>query len=199
VLARLDRVVRAEARDHGGAVPALVEHAFGGRSGYPPLTLAAAGEAVQLRGRIDRVDAAPGRLLVIDYKNGASGRERYADLLDPDAFGRTSFQIPTYLLAASRDLPGSTRLGATYALLRRAARLEPLSLDAADPLLAPGGAAGEPASSERRPFAASVLDVVGRIRGGQFPIASRGCEHCRFGAVCRFEGAAAQAGDEEGA
>jgi ATP-dependent helicase/DNAse subunit B len=201
VLSRLDRVVRAEARDHDGLSPALLEHAFGGRSGRPPLSVSADGERVALRGRIDRVDAAPGRLLVIDYKNSRSGRSGHADLLDREAFGETSFQIPVYLLAALRELPGRTRAGATYALLRSAERLAPLELDPGEPALAAeappcaleaaGGEAG------RRPFAAAVVETVRRIRRGEFPIASRSCDRCSFGAVCRFEGTASSGAEDE--
>ncbi|HET8538886.1 MAG TPA: PD-(D/E)XK nuclease family protein, partial [Anaeromyxobacter sp.] len=184
VLARLDRVVAAEARDAGGLVPALLEHGFGGRSGRPPLELAAGGARVALRGRIDRVDAGPDRLVVLDYKNAKASRgAAYEELLDPAAFGRTSFQIPAYLLAAARELPGRPRLLATYALLRSAERLEPVELRAGDPAEAS--------------FAAGVVDVVSRIERGEFPIASRSCERCPFGAVCRFEGVAASGGDED--
>ncbi len=188
VLARVDRVVRAEAEGPRDVTPALVEHAFGGRSGRPPLELSAGGQVVRLRGRIDRVDAGPGRLLVIDYKN--SRGTALAEKLDPEAFGETSFQIPTYLLAAARDLPGRPRLDATYAVLRSAERLKAAELDPADPALAQAAPVGE-----GRSFAASVAGAVATIRRGELPIASRTCAHCPFGAVCRFEGAAAR--DEE--
>ncbi len=196
VLARLDRVVRAEARDHGGLVPALVEHAFGGRSGRPPLAVSAGGETVRLKGRVDRVDAGPDSLLVIDYKNSKAGRgAAYAELLDPESFGKTSFQIPTYLLAALRDLPGRPRLAATYELLRSAERVAPLELRAGDPILAPEAPVA--GSEGPRPFAASVVGAVRGIRDGEFPIVSRNCERCPFGAICRFEGVAAAGADEE--
>jgi hypothetical protein len=197
VLSRLERVVKGEARDHGGLAPALLEHGFGGRSGRPPLAVAAGGETVRLRGRIDRVDAGPDRLLVLDYKNAKAGRAGYAELLDPEAFGRTSFQIPTYLLAAARDLPRRPRLLATYALLRSAERLDAVELAAEDPALAAEAVASPPDGP--RPFAASVVELVRRIRQGDFPIASRSCDHCPFGAVCRFEGAAAAGADEDAA
>jgi ATP-dependent helicase/DNAse subunit B len=230
VLSRLDRVVRAEARDHGGLAPALLEHAFGGRSGRPPLALAHGDETVRLRGRIDRVDVGPDRLLVLDYKNAKAGRSGHAELLDPESFGRTSFQIPTYLLAAARDLPGRRRLLATYALLRSAERLPPVEVEAVAagigapaPVTEPPGpfrdgaeqrGAGHPREGEAPPgsapaapgdegggagtsFATSVAAVVRRIRSGEFPIASRTCEHCAFGAVCRFEGAAAAGAADE--
>jgi hypothetical protein len=197
VLARLDRAVAAEARDHGGLAPALLEHAFGGSSERPPLALSSGGATVSLRGRIDRVDAGPDRLLVLDYKNAGGRGKAYADLLDPAAFGRTSFQIPTYLLAAARELPGRPRLLATYALLRSSVRLDPLELDAGHPALSGGEVTS--AAAAAAPFAAAVVDVVRRIEAGDFPIASRSCERCPFGAVCRFEGVAASGAEEEAA
>ncbi len=198
VLARLDRIVRAEADGPRDVAPALLEHAFGGRSGRPPVELSAGGEVVRLRGRIDRVDAGPSRLLVLDYKN--SKGSGLSERLDPASFGETSFQIPTYLLAAARDLPGRPRLDATYAVLRSAERLAPVELDAADPVLAPVAPAPIPSAAsgdgERRPFAAAVVSAVAAVRRGRLPIASRSCAYCAYGAVCRFEGVAAL-GEEE--
>ena len=123
--------------------------------------------------------------------------ELCARLLSGEALGETSFQVPAYLLAASRALPGRTRLEATYALLRKAARVEPLAVDPGDPLLAPSAHA---AADGPRTFAAGVVSAVQRIRAGEFPIAPRACEGCAFGAVCRSEGAAAaaDADDAEG-
>ena len=178
VLSRIARVVQAEARDHDGLAPALLEHRFGGRSAKPPLVVHADGDTVRLQGRIDRVDASGERLLVIDYKN-ARDAKAYAELLEPDAMGVTSFQVPAYLLAAARDLPGRASLEAAYALLRKAVRTEPFATEPGDPLLAlepppqaragDGGAAGM--SDGPRGFAMGVVDVVRRIRAGEFPIA----------------------------
>jgi len=184
ILHQLDRIVRAEARDHGGLTPRLIEHSFGTGQAAPALELAFGGELVRLRGRIDRVDAGPDRLLVIDYKNsrGGAGRE---DELDPEAFGTGSFQVPAYLMVAARELPGR-RLEATLALLREPERLPPVALDPSDPRLAPAGGA----------FAAAVVAQVGEMRAGRFPVVSQGCERCPWGAVCRFEGLAARAASE---
>jgi RecB family exonuclease len=194
VLSRLDRVVRSEADGPRDVAPVLLEHAFGGRSGQPALALSAGGEEVRLRGRIDRVDAGPSRLLVIDYK---SSKGNNAGKLDPASFGETSFQIPAYLLAAARALPGRARLDATYAVLRSAERLPAVELAAGDPVLAaaapPRAAADEQGGP--RPFAAAVVEAVAAVRRGGLPIASRTCAYCAYGAVCRFEGAAAR--DEE--
>ncbi len=174
VLSRLDRIVANEAAAAAGAAgltPALLELAFGGTSGRPPLRLEAGGEAVQVQGRLDRVDASPERLLVIDYKNARDGA-RHAPLLEPESFGVTSFQVPLYLLAAARELPGR-RPAATYQLLRSAERLEPVE-----------GAPDEAALAE------AVVGAVRRIRQGDLPIVSRDCQGCPYGAVCRFEGVA---------
>ncbi len=178
-LARLTRVVESEASRGGGLTPTLLEHQFGGQSPIPPLELSADGERVRLQGRIDRVDAAPGRLLVIDYKSG-NDAGRHQKLLAPEAFGVTSFQVPLYLLAAERALPGRMP-AATYLLLRSAEQLEPVV-----------GRPDEPA------LARSVVEAVRRVRRGTLPIASRDCQRCEFGAVCRFEGEAALLGDPDG-
>jgi hypothetical protein len=191
VRARLARMVLADARDHDGLVPVAVEHRFGGDAPDPALALTADGETVRLRGRVDRIDAAADRLLVIDYKNAKHGRE-YAALLGDEALATRNFQIPVYLAVAARSHPGRTRLEATYALVRRGERVKPLALDAGDPLVAAEAPAGPDAP---RSLAAAVVDATRRIRAGAFPIASRSCDFCPFGAVCRFEGAAEQ--DEE--
>lgn len=198
VLARIARVVQAEARDHDGLVPALLEHRFGGTSGNPPLEVRASGETVRLQGRIDRVDASGERLLVIDYKNARDGKA-YAELLAPDAMGVTSFQVPAYLAVAARDLPGRERLEATYALLRRAARTEPFTTEASAASVALEAAAGEAGSpAGAYGFALGVVEVVRRIRVGEFPIAPRACEGCPYGAVCRAEGSAGEPDDAGG-
>lgn len=181
VRARLDRVVAAEAAGAGGLTPTLLEFAFGEGSPRPPLVLEAGGQAVRVKGRIDRVDASPERLLVIDYKN-ARHATRYRPLLAPEAHGVDSFQVPLYLMAAARELPGRAP-AATFQLLRSAERLAPVA-----------GAPDEAA------LAGAVVAAVGRIRSGALPIRSRGCDGCPFGAVCRFQGVAevGEAGAGEG-
>lgn len=182
VRGRLLRAVRAEADAADGLVPALLEHAFGADAPHPALVLDGPGGEVRVRGRIDRVDASPGRLRVVDYKSGAA-RAEHREKLDPEAFGVTSFQIPLYLAAAARDLPGRAGGEATYVLLRSGERLAPHVADLA--ALGDGGA-------ERARLAAAVAGVVARVRAGAFPIASQGCAGCPSGAVCRFEGEAAR-------
>ncbi|HEY6106060.1 MAG TPA: PD-(D/E)XK nuclease family protein, partial [Anaeromyxobacteraceae bacterium] len=187
VLSRLDRFVAVEARLADGLSPRLLEHRFGGASGRPPLSLRDGAEEVRLSGRIDRVDADGERLLVLDYKNGGDRRE-LAARLEPGALGVTSFQAPVYLMAAARDLPGRTRLAAGYALLRAGGRTATLEVAAGDGLLAIDQARrAEVRAAGGRPVADAVLSAVRRIRRGEFPIASRDCAGCGFGAVCRFQ------------
>ncbi|BDG07107.1 PD-(D/E)XK nuclease family protein [Anaeromyxobacter paludicola] len=190
VLARLDRVVEAEGRDAGGLVPRLLEHQFGGRGAEPPLAIEDGAETVLLQGRIDRVDSGGGRLLVLDYKNARSGAEQQ-EKLEPEALGEVNFQVPAYLLAAARALPGAERLEATYLLLRSAERAEPYAAAAGDGYFALDAARRAELRAAGAPnFADQVAAVVRRIRAGEFPIASRSCKGCGFGAVCRFQAAA---------
>jgi RecB family exonuclease len=193
VLARLERVLEAEAAAADGLAPALVEHRFGGGDGAgdggPALEIAGEdGEVVRLRGRVDRVDASAGALRVLDWKNArdaAAGRQR----AQPERFGDDSFQLPAYLLAAARALPGRARLEAGYVFLRSASRSPLAVLEAGDPLLALDPAARAAARDAGvTPFADAVVGAVRRMRGGEFPIAPRDCDGCPFGAVCRAEG-----------
>jgi ATP-dependent helicase/DNAse subunit B len=204
VLGRIGRVVRAEAEVQDGLVPALLEHAFGGDApgAAPALELAADGEVVRLRGRIDRVDAGPDRLLVIDYKSGKDGKA-HAGKLSPEAFGTESFQVPAYLLVAARDLPGRRRLSATYAMLGAASRVPAVELDADDPVLVASvpAVSATPTSTpppsaldaEQQPapggtaFATAVVETVRQIRAGRFPVRPGGCEHCPHRAICRLD------------
>ncbi|MFT3916945.1 MAG: PD-(D/E)XK nuclease family protein [Anaeromyxobacteraceae bacterium] len=183
--ARLERHLEAEAEAADALVPVAVEHRFGGRRPgagpeRAPLELTAGGVTVRLEGRIDRVDASPGRLRVVDYKGGKSdGRVDHGALLDPETWGESSFQVPTYLLAAARDFPGRAALEARYAFLRSAdAKGEAYEVRE-----------GAPAGAEA--FAGKVVGLVGRIRAGAFPQVPGGCETCPWPAVCRPERTAA--------
>ena len=195
VVGRLLRVLEAEAASaNDGLAPVLVEHRFGGEApGAPPLEFTEGEEVVRLRGRIDRVDASPGTIRVLDWKNAkdvAAGKKKAA----AEAFGVENFQLPAYLLAAARALPGRARLEAGYVFLRAAARSPMFSADPADPILAQDPAARAAARDAGVvPFADAVVGTVRKIRAGAFPIAPRACEGCGFGAVCRAEGSEEEA------
>ena len=186
VLERLDRFVATEARGDPALRPVLLEFAFGGTSGRPPIAIPASGGEILLQGRIDRVDADGDRLLVVDYKNSrsmAAARER----LSAEALGASSFQAPVYLLAAARELPGRSVLSATFALLRSGERAPPWSVSPADPFLAldeERRAAVRAAGG--RNLADGVAAAVARIRSGALPVVSEDCTGCPYGAVCRF-------------
>jgi ATP-dependent helicase/DNAse subunit B len=175
LLARLARFVLAEAERAGPLAPASVELRFGGKSPEPPIAVSSGAETVLLEGRIDRVDASPGRLRVVDYKSGRSDGGGEEALLDPATWGDTSFQVPVYLLAAARAFPGRGELEARYAFLRTA--------DVKERTYASPAGALEGADL----FAGKVVALVGRIRGGEFPQAPGGCERCPWPAVCRPE------------
>jgi ATP-dependent helicase/DNAse subunit B len=187
VLGRLLRAIALEAEEGGALAPALVEHRFGGRAPQPALVFGEGERMVKLRGRLDRVDAGPDRLLVIDYKNSrdvAGHRQK----LQGDDLGVTNFQIPAYLLAAAQALPGRRQLAASYRLLRAPTSLAPLELEADCDLLAlePGRRAAVRASGGRT-FADAVVELVDRVRAGELAPRSRGCQGCGFGAICRVE------------
>jgi ATP-dependent helicase/DNAse subunit B len=192
VLNRLDRFVACEADEvakAGPLRPTLLEYGFGGKSGVPPLVFeAGAGEEpVRVQGRLDRVDASAQELLVIDYKNGRNRQDLKAKLQDAE-LAVTNFQVPIYLMAAARALPGRTTLSATYAMIRAAERIEPRPLESGHPLFATDPARrAEIRAQGGQTLADAVVSTVAQIRQGRFPIASRDCTHCGYGAVCRFQ------------
>ncbi|HET8723782.1 MAG TPA: PD-(D/E)XK nuclease family protein, partial [Anaeromyxobacteraceae bacterium] len=186
VLARLDRFVDAEAEGDPSLRPVLLEHAFGGRSGRPPLAIPSGSGDVLVQGRMDRVDADGGRLVVVDYKNARSP-ERSRRALALDALGVTSFQAPLYVLAAARELPGRERLEATFALLRSGERVGPWSVHAGDPFLALDPARrAEVRAAGGRTLADGVVAAVARIRAGDLPPVAEDCTGCPYGAACRL-------------
>jgi len=102
-LEELRGVLILERAQNGDAVPERFEFAFGldERGGGFAMEVGP-GEAIQLHGRIDRVDAlgADG-MQVLDYKSGASATRGYRK----DSFeGGVQLQLPLYLLAASHLL-----------------------------------------------------------------------------------------------
>jgi hypothetical protein len=156
----------------------------------PPLTFGEGASAVRVHGRLDRVDAGPGRLVVLDYKSGRD-RARYRALLQEEAVAATNFQLPVYLAAAARALPGRARLEATYLLLTSAERLDPFATEAGAALLASDPAALAAArEAGERTLADAVVEAVERVRAGELPAAPRDCTGCAWGAVCRAEAVA---------
>jgi hypothetical protein len=87
-------------------IPAHFERWFGGDRDPVEFACEAGGRVVRFRGRIDRLDTAPGgRYRVVDYKTGRlSGA-------DQDMAKGSALQLPIYLLAAGRILGLDVRSG----------------------------------------------------------------------------------------
>jgi RecB family exonuclease len=162
---------------------ALAEQAFGddSSSAWPALFLEHAGTALHLRGRIDRVDRAPGdsvrAVRVVDYKRS----KRRA--LDVAGLGVTDLQVPLYARAAAGHVGASI---ATGLYLPTGARdlpgFEPkdsFALRWSELFEEDGGIA----RIERR-----ALDLVRALRQGALaplPEDERACATCPFDGACR--------------
>lgn len=189
-------------------VPSGFEVPFGLRPGEAPGPVEIAdgrGDAVRVRGVIDRIDVTPDgdALRVVDYKFSKGG-EHYRGLVRPEALASRSFQMPAYLFAAEAWLraTGKTKPStreAAYALLRAAKYLYvPLEKpDLADysetdpekwSLLPPG----------RPNFARALVSIRDGVRSGRFDVSPTECGEwfCPFRTVCRYVEVSG-AGDEE--
>ena len=104
---RLDGFVELDlaARREHGVRPVATELAFG--TDRPFAVALPDGRALALRGTIDRVDAGPDRLAVIDYK---TGRARSSQT-DPFAGRDLRLQLPIYALAARGPARAAGRRG----------------------------------------------------------------------------------------
>ncbi|HJQ83294.1 MAG TPA: PD-(D/E)XK nuclease family protein, partial [Candidatus Binatia bacterium] len=114
------------------------------------------------------------RLRVLDYKMSRD-TSRYGPLLDPEReMGRTGFQIPVYLLAATAavaDLaPDAIIEGGYHVLLADEPLVEPTGRDVLDLV------------AER------IHALVARARAGRFDVDPAPCDpYCRFRPVCRYQ------------
>ncbi len=192
--------VRDEATRAGdGWVPVAFEHAFGierdGRpADAPPLRIALDGVTVLLGGSIDRLDAAPGRLRVVDYKRSSRGDD-FDEMLAPEALGTRSFQVPVYLLAAEalrqaepqRFPPGEVgSRAAAYHLLRRAADFRAATFDDAGYFALDPAVRAERRAASLPSFASQLEDRVRDALSGRYEITpDPDCGYCPYGAVCR--------------
>lgn len=175
-------------RAQRGVVPFHTELAFGfdQLSSAPPVRIDLPdGNALEFRGRIDRIDRAPGNkvLVVTDYKTGRVPQDWGG--LDPVAAGRR-LQLAVYALAAQRLAPGA-HIEAYYWHLQQPETPEGWQ-DASIELV------------ERR-----LTDVASHmfagIESGQFPAVPGApkwlfysgedswehCEHCPFDRVCPLD------------
>ena len=148
---------------------AFWQEAVFGLGDQPPLVIDGPAGALRVRGKIDRMDRAGDRVIVIDYKTG-SAPHPVRDLVA----GR-DFQMMIYLLAALdllRD-SGLEVAGGLFWHIRN--RKTSGAVDVSDSALAE--------AYER--LHANVIAA----RGGNFPVApnqGRCVPYCEYGALCRF-------------
>jgi hypothetical protein len=139
-------------------------------------------------GRPDRVElhrkgGALIEILVRDYKVSAE-RDKFGKLAGEE-LGRTSLQIPLYLLLALAHVGAAGRdakLGGSYVLARAIPEKQIVEC-AITPELLGTGPAGEGASILHR-----LADLVGRARAGRFDVDPQPCDpYCAFRGVCRYQ------------
>jgi hypothetical protein len=100
-------LLAAQAREPAGWTPRRHELVLGEGGGEPRVRLGSSTLAV--RGRLDRVDAGPPGLRIVDYKTGRLKRPLYGDA--GDVQGGRRLQLPLYRLAL-RELEGGAAGGA---------------------------------------------------------------------------------------
>jgi ATP-dependent helicase/DNAse subunit B len=152
---------------------------------------------VSLRGRIDRVEEGEGFFSIIDYKTGKEV-PGWAELETG-----LSLQLPVYLAAAERLLPGGVSAAPAAALYYRLREPVRVRVALADKRFS--GRAFLKAEGSRRPvlegpaFRASIthaLDVARRaaegIASGRFPLTDPSlveqvCTFCPYSKICRIQ------------
>ncbi len=189
--ADLERFLEHVASSEGGLEPAELELGFGFRVGdpggedatLPPLEL---GGGVQIKGRIDRIDATPeGDGVVVDYK---SSKVVPAARWRPDG----SLQVALYMLAVEQLL-GRTVRGGLYQPL--SGKLQPRGVveeEAELPL--PTAANDVLPRSEMVDLLAwageTARAIVSEARGGELRARPASCAYrggCMFPSICRCE------------
>lgn len=135
------------------------------------------GEALLVRGQIDRIDESDGKMILADYKTG-SGRIPRKEMLE----GR-DFQMMTYVMAMQADQQASAEHAKLkHSLFWHLRNLEPsgeLDLDNAEHL--------DALADARRHVAANVQAG----RAGSFPVrpnneGGKCARYCEFARLCRF-------------
>jgi hypothetical protein len=150
--------------------------------------LAATFGTVTVKGRPDRVElhrkgGALVEILVRDYK--VSGERDKFGKLAGEELGKTSLQIPLYLLLALAHVGPAGRdakLGGSYVLARAIPEKQIVEC-AVTPALLGTGPAGEGASILER-----LAELVARARAGRFDVDPEPCDpYCAFRGVCRYQ------------
>jgi len=162
-----------------GFIPYAVEWGFGA-----PEEEAADFGSFRLRGRVDRVDVGPQGVVVTDYKLGAVGPERRADVFAE----RGLVQLPLYAAVVSRAF----NLPIAGGLYRSISRQERPRGFIADVLSGPGFFSAD--AKDQAQIDALIEDAVSRseravagMRSGDIPAAPlrpESCKHCRARTLC---------------
>jgi ATP-dependent helicase/DNAse subunit B len=148
-----------------------------------------------LRGRLDRLDfnrdsqRLVDRLRVRDYKTSRSPAS-YADMLRPDAFGITAFQLPVYLMAALERFRGERAPGLTleagYLVLRHRDKRTQTTVDVAQVETDPESRA-ESARRGEPSIADNIVALVDSALRGEFDVDPRRCDDfCPYRRLCRY-------------
>jgi RecB family exonuclease len=176
-----------------GAVPRAFESTFGRRDSPAAVAQVAIPPAreeerpISITGAIDRLDASPGLVAVVDYKLSRPGtpRERLQGFL------LTDFQLPLYLFVARAMYPGRA-VDAAWVGLRRSESLvlsrvlrdEDFTLD--DVLATDASTRKALALAGKPNLANSVHALAGSLRAGDFGARPLDCEYCHLRSVCRI-------------
>jgi hypothetical protein len=174
--------------------PEFFEVGFGlpshdGETVYPPLVLAGGGVEIRISGRIDRVDVAelPGGgvgFWIIDYKTGRSAYYTGGDLKE-----FRKLQLTLYALAVQDVLlagQAARPLGLAYWLVTDSG---PKAALPAHPKYLAWLDEAEAWRKVRAQLEQWVMTLVGKIRGGEFPLKPRSEQctlTCDFAHVCRI-------------
>lgn len=175
-----------EERSESGFVPAAVEARFDLPEFYegsnPPLKIKGKdGVDRLLVGSIDRIDVNKEKkeVRVIDYKLGAN-TTRYRKLVRRENMGKTSFQLPAYMLLARNYVLGSglldevRRLHGGYRLLGAVKKRDVLIRSA------------DAGAEEDAGFETALLGAMELAEGGVYPPDPESCDYCDFPSLCRL-------------
>jgi hypothetical protein len=145
--------------------------------------------SVALTGRPDRVElhwrgGALVEIRVRDYKVSRQ-RQKYGKLVKEDRLGRTSLQIPVYLLLALARVGEAARgakLGGGYVLAREIPRKQLVACEITPARLGVVPADGGPSMLDQ------LTALVDRARAGRFDVDPDPCDpYCAFRGVCRYQ------------
>jgi ATP-dependent helicase/nuclease subunit B len=162
---------------YGDYLPTYFEKGFGFKEAdsAPPLVIGEGGEAVRLRGRVDRIDVAPGgRVRVVDYKSSS------ANISKNEALAGRNMQLPVYAMAVSESiLPGTHVSGGVYLSFSKGDSVGSLDFSGSD----------NPDEDYVAVTREKILDFVRQVKAGNFvvgPSSETVCSNCDHGQICRI-------------